>query len=137
MSINLITFFDKGVEIDPDRACLIGEEETRSYRQAQKMSCRIAHALVRDGITPTSHVAVLSHNTTRAFECVLGLVRAGCAWVPINARNTLDETAYILNMADTDALFFAAEFAATVRELQRRCPIASRPGLRDRSRNRS
>jgi len=34
----------------------------------------------------------------------------------------LDETAYILNMADTDALFFAAEFAATVRELQRRCP---------------
>jgi acyl-CoA synthetase (AMP-forming)/AMP-acid ligase II len=122
MSINLITFFDKGVEIDPDRACLIGEEETRSYRQAQQMSCRIAHALVRDGITPTSHVAVLSHNTTRAFECVLGLVRAGCAWVPINARNTLDETAYILNMADTDALFFAAEFAATVQELQRRCP---------------
>lgn len=122
MSINLINFFDKGVEIDPDRACLVGEHGARSYRQAQQMSCRIAHALVRDGITPKSHVAVLSHNAPRAFECVLGLVRAGCAWVPINARNTLDETAYILNMTDTDALFFAAEFAGTVQQLRQCCP---------------
>jgi acyl-CoA synthetase (AMP-forming)/AMP-acid ligase II len=122
MSINLINFFDKGVEIDPNRACLVGEDGTRSYAEAQQMSCRIAHALVRDGITPEAHVAVLSHNALRAFECVLGLVRAGCAWVPINARNTLAETAYILNMTDTDALFFAAEFAGTVQELRQRCP---------------
>jgi acyl-CoA synthetase (AMP-forming)/AMP-acid ligase II len=122
MGINLIDFFDKGVEIDPARACLVGEHETRSYRQAQQMSCRVARALVRDGITSKSHVAVFSHNAPRAFECVLGLVRAGCAWVPVNARNTLEETAYILEMTDTDALFYTSEFASVVEALRQRCP---------------
>lgn len=122
MSINLIHFFDKGVAIEPDRPCLVSEASVRTYRETQAMSCRIANALADSGIARGAHIAVLSHNATRAFECVLGVIRAGCVWVPVNFRNSVDESAYVLDHTDATVLFYAQAFAATVAQLLLRCP---------------
>ena len=122
MSLSLIEFFDKGVQIEPDRPCLVFGDERRSYAEVQRASCRIANALLRDGFGVGTHVAVLSPNAVAAFECVLGVVRAGCTWVPVNARNSLDETLYVLDHTDTTVLFYAEAFAELAAEARRRLP---------------
>ena len=35
MSLSVIDFFDKGVALDPERACLVFGEQVASYAQAQ------------------------------------------------------------------------------------------------------
>ena len=122
MSLNLIDFFDTGVEAGPDRPCLVSAEETRTYGEVQRTSFRIANALIAAGLRREARVAVLSHNAVRPFECVLGALRAGCTWVPVNARSTADEIVYVLNRTDTGALFYSSAFAAKAPEILARCP---------------
>ncbi|MCC7182374.1 MAG: AMP-binding protein [Rhodocyclaceae bacterium] len=122
MTLSLIDLFDKGVAIKPDRPCLVGAGETLSYREAQASSCLIGSALVRSGVPRGTRIAVLGPNTNRSFECVLGTLRAGCTWVPVNARNALEETVYVLDHTDAGVLFYSAMFASQVPEIVARCP---------------
>jgi acyl-CoA synthetase (AMP-forming)/AMP-acid ligase II len=117
-----IDFFDRGVALNPERACLKDASVTRSYREVQARSCRIANALRREGLKPEDKAAVYSPNSAVAFECVLGILRAAAAWVPINARNVVAENAFILDHCDVEALFYYSEFEANVREIRRQCP---------------
>lgn len=122
MSLNLIDFFDNGVMSDPDRPCLVCGDETRSYRETQRASYRIANALIAAGLKPEARVAVLSQNAIRPFECVLGALRAGCTWVPVNSRSTVDEIVYVLDHTRAEALFYSSAFAAKAPEILARCP---------------
>jgi len=120
--VRVIDFFDKGVEVEPDRPFLIDDTERRTYAETQAMSHRIANAFHAAGVAPGTKVAVLSGNAARPFECVIGLLRAGCVWVPVNARNTLEESVYALENTDTEILFYSRAFRDTVGSLLERCP---------------
>lgn len=122
MSLSLIDYFDKGVERGADRPCLIFADAVLSFGAAQASSYRIADALLRAGFGAGTKVAVLGPNSARSFECVLGTLRAGGTWVPVNARNAVDETVYVLDHTDVAVLFYAAQHAGQVAELQARCP---------------
>ncbi len=120
--MRVIDFFDKGVAAEPDRPFLIDDTERRTYAETQAMSHRIANAFRGAGIAPGTKVAVLSGNAARAFECVIGLLRAGCVWVPVNARNTVEDSVYALEHTDTEALFYSRAFRDVVRRLAAACP---------------
>ena len=120
--MRLIDFFDKGAAIDPARPFLIDDHERRTYAETQAMSHRIVNAFDRLRIGAGTKVAVLSGNAARAFECVIGIVRAACVWVPVNARNTVQDSIYALENTDTEVLIYSSAFRDTVRELVAACP---------------
>ncbi len=121
-SLRLIDLFDKGVERAPGRPFLVEGDIVRTYAETRAMSHRIANALHRDGVTPQTKAAVLSHNSAYAFECVIGILRAGCIWVPVNVRNILEDNIHILNNTDTEVLFYASSQTQMVRQLLGACP---------------
>lgn len=119
--MKLIDFFDHGAALDPRHACLVDDAGARSYAEVAAITHRIANACRRDGIRPGAKVAVFSPNAARAFECVLGVIRAGCVWVPVNARSAEDEIAYTLDLTDTEVLFYGSALREAVQRLQQRC----------------
>jgi acyl-CoA synthetase (AMP-forming)/AMP-acid ligase II len=121
--MRLIDYFDKGAERYPDRAFLIDGSIRRSYAEVRASSHQIANALARAGIKPGTKAAVYSANAARAFECLMGIIRAGAVWVPINARNTIEDSAFTLHACDVELLFYQKAFSEQVRELVRRCPL--------------
>jgi acyl-CoA synthetase (AMP-forming)/AMP-acid ligase II len=123
--VRLIDFFDKGVERDPERPFLIDDIDRRTYAETQTLSHRLANAFRRCGVQPGAKVAVLSGNGARAFECVIGLLRAGCVWVPVNARGTVEDSAYALDHTDTEALFYSRTFRDVIGRLRSACPRIS------------
>jgi len=125
MSLSLIDFFDNGVALGSDRPCLIFGDETLTYGEAQRESFRLGNALARAGVKPGARIAVIAPNSSIAFACVLGALRAGGTWVPVNARNAVEETVYILNHTDAEVLFYSAQFIAQVPALLARCPAIS------------
>jgi acyl-CoA synthetase (AMP-forming)/AMP-acid ligase II len=125
MGMSLIDYFDKGVAIEPDRPCLILGDQVRTYAEAQRSSYLIGNAMMDAGIKPGTCVAVLSHNAIKPFECVLGALRAGCTWVPVNARNALEETIYVLDHTDAEVVFYADVFAEQIPTILERCPKVS------------
>ncbi|MGQ0618591.1 MAG: class I adenylate-forming enzyme family protein [Panacagrimonas sp.] len=120
--MRIIDFFDRGVRLNPDRVCLKDVSLTLSYREVQRLSHRIANALRAGGLDPECKAAVYSPNGAMAFACLLGILRAGAAWVPVNARNVASENAYILDNCDVEVLFYHSEFEANIALFREQCP---------------
>lgn len=66
--------------------------------------------------------AVLSHNDVDAFACILGILRAGLAWMPLNARNSLDDNLYILDSNACTWLFYHSAFTREVEAIRQGVP---------------
>jgi len=117
-----IDFFDRGARTYPDRPFMIAEDgSVTSHADAQALSHRTALAMCAAGYQRGRHAAIYSPNHPRAFAALLGIFRAGGAWVPINARSAIDEIAFILDHNDARFLFYHSQFAADVEIIRARC----------------
>ena len=70
------------------------------------------------GLRDEDRVAIFSPNDGRILLCMLGLMRAGGVWVPLNHRNALDANVQFLNYSDTSWLFYHSGFQEQVREVK-------------------
>lgn len=120
--MRVIDFFDKAVESAPERIAFMDAESRYTYRAMQVISHRIALALARDGKTDCVRVAIYSPNRVEAFACILGALRSGCAWVPINARNSLEDNIEFMNLAQCEWLFYHSTFRANAAAMQQEVP---------------
>jgi len=101
-------YIDRGRAINPDGPCVKSADGAvaLNYRQVAALSHRIAVALLRDGVTPGSRIAVYSPNDVTAFLCVLGVLRAGGTWVAVNPRSEPAELAEFLALAEAELLLY-------------------------------
>ncbi len=120
--MRLIDFFDKGASIAPLAPAFVTEAQRYTYAEMKVMSDGIAAGLVHDGSGSSPHVAVYSPNDPRAFACLLGGLRAGGVWVPVNARNAIEANIDFMNTAEADWLFYHSTFAEQVRQLRAQVP---------------
>ena len=109
--MRLVDYLDKGASLDPEAPCFTTDGETRTYREVQRLSVRVAAALAARGIAPGERVAVLSGNDPTAFTCVFGISRAGAVWCPINPRNEAYENRELLDLFGCTALIYQASFS--------------------------
>jgi fatty-acyl-CoA synthase len=123
-------YFDKAAEAYPDRIATIdhgsgpGSEQGKrsSYRETRLRTQKIARAMQAAGLRLEQRAAILSPNDARVLECMLGLMRAGAAWVPINYRNAVEANAEYMNYVETAWLFYHSSFADQAGELKKRVP---------------
>jgi acyl-CoA synthetase (AMP-forming)/AMP-acid ligase II len=115
-----IDYFDKSAETHPDRTAILDGERRYSYGETRAVSERLARALWAGGLRGEERVAIYSLNDARVLFCLLGLMRAGGVWVPINYRNATDANAEYMNYAETSWLFYHSRFRESVRELEAR-----------------
>ncbi|MCW3840927.1 AMP-binding protein [Micromonospora yasonensis] len=120
--MHLIEYFDRGVRLNPDGVAFVRPDGTGAvtYAEAEAITHRVAAALRRVGLPPGAPVAVASPNSPIVFPCVLGVLRAGCTWVTVNARSTPQEIATLLRTVDARALLYAA--GAAVDQLRESVP---------------
>lgn len=111
-------FFDRGWRAAPDRAAFITEERTFTYKEIGELSCRVGNALLKQGIDQEAKGAVLASNDPTAWACVLGLWRAGLAWVPVNPVNPPEEIQRMLDGFDCEVLFCHEQYLPLVKSLR-------------------
>ena len=110
-------FFDRGWRADPSGVAFIAGDQSFTYQEIGELSCRVANALLQRGFNPETKGAVLAPNDPLAWACVLGLWRAGLAWVPINPANPPADTRRLLEGFDCEVLFAHEKFLPVVQEL--------------------
>ncbi len=117
-----IDYFDKAAEAYPDRIALVDGSTRLTYRELQTASERVARAMWAGGLGDEERAAIFSPNDARVLVCMLGILRAGGTWVPINYRNAVDANADFMNYVETRWLFYDSSFADQVKELKSRLP---------------
>ncbi len=114
-------FFDRGCTINARGPAFVMEGQRWTFDEAYGLTCQVSHALVAQGLPKGTKGAVLSGNHPLSWMCVLGLWRAGLAWVPLNPRGSLREQQQLLQGFDVEVLFFQQAFAPAIEQVRASC----------------
>ncbi|HEY4903455.1 MAG TPA: AMP-binding protein [Candidatus Sulfotelmatobacter sp.] len=117
-----IDYFDKGADACPDRIAIVDGERRYSYRETRAITRQIARAMWAAGLRGEECAGIYSHNDARVLFCMLGIMRAGAVWVPINYRNAIDANVEYMNYAGMAWLFYHSNFRDSVAEIRARVP---------------
>jgi amino acid adenylation domain-containing protein len=91
-------------------AILLGGR-TVGYGDVELRANRIAHALVDSGCRPGDRVALLLPKTPETVIAMLGTLKAGCAYVPVDLASPAARAARILESADPRVVLVASSAA--------------------------
>jgi acyl-CoA synthetase (AMP-forming)/AMP-acid ligase II len=117
-----IEYFDKSADLYPDRIAILDGGARDCYAETRSFSERIARGMRAGGVEREQRAAIYSHNHAAVLFCMLGILRAGAAWVPINFRNAVDANVEFLNYSETAWLFYHSRFREQVEEIRKRVP---------------
>ena len=117
-----IDYFDKSADLHPERIAIREGDARYSYGETRAFSERIARGMWASGAEREQRAAIYSQNHAAVLFCMLGILRAGAAWVPINFRNAADANVEFLNYSETTWLFYHSRFREQVEDLRRRVP---------------
>ncbi|WP_460624983.1 amino acid adenylation domain-containing protein, partial [Kitasatospora kifunensis] len=85
----------------PDAPAVIAEDATLTHRELDERANRLAHHLIRLGAGPGSLVGLSVERGSAMAVAVLGILKAGAAYVPLDPDFPADRLAYML--ADSGA----------------------------------
>ncbi len=117
-----IDYFDKGAEAQPGRVAIVDGASQYTYREVRAITERIARAMWAEGLNGEQCAAIYSPNDARVLFCMLGIMRAGAVWVPMNYRNAIDANVEYLNYVETAWLFYHSSFKTSAAEIAARVP---------------
>ncbi|WP_328824342.1 condensation domain-containing protein [Verrucosispora sioxanthis] len=100
--------FAQRVARDPDAVALVTGDSSISYRQLDERSARLAAALRGRGIGPGTVVAVAMSRSADLVVALLGVVRAGAAYLPVDPGLPGDQLRSQLDMSDAGMLLVDA-----------------------------
>lgn len=98
---NLVTAFRKQALLSADRIAVVGEKEKLSYHTLDKQSDQLAMYLLEKGVTRETLICICTARSTTMIVSILGILKAGAAYVPIDPSYPLERVQYILE--DTKA----------------------------------
>ncbi|MEZ5663100.1 MAG: AMP-binding protein [Burkholderiaceae bacterium] len=120
--MNLIDHFDRGATLSPDKPVFIIEDTATSYRSAREQNLKIANALRTHGAGLGTKCGVISDNNPLAFNTCLGISRAGCIWLPINAKNALRAHCDFLGLVSAEVIFFSKAYETVLEGIKAEVP---------------
>ncbi|HEX2926727.1 MAG TPA: amino acid adenylation domain-containing protein [Ruminiclostridium sp.] len=88
--------FAEQAERTPDNIAVVFESESFTYRELNTKSNQIANYLTQNGITPNELVGVSAKRCTGTIANILGILKAGAAYVPVDPEYPEERRNYIL-----------------------------------------
>ncbi|HSS49866.1 MAG TPA: amino acid adenylation domain-containing protein, partial [Thermoanaerobaculia bacterium] len=107
--------FQDQVETTPEAEALVLGERSLSYRELDGQANRLARYLRSAGVADGDRVAVLLHHSFEMVVAVLGVLKAGASYVPLDPGHPKARLGYLI--ADS-----GAKLTLTSRELRARLP---------------
>jgi amino acid adenylation domain-containing protein len=109
------TAFEKQAALTPDAIALLSQGNQVKYRQINEDANRLAHYLMKKGVGPDSLVGVSLDRSAALTVALLGILKTGAAYVPLDQSYPLERLKSILD--DT-----GAECVISVTGLQDKLP---------------
>ena len=94
--------FEKQVVEKAGNVALVAGDATLTYGELNEKSNRIANALIRRGVKPKSNILIMLNRDSNLIASILGVLKAGCAYVPIDPEYPQERINYIYENSQAD-----------------------------------
>jgi non-ribosomal peptide synthetase-like protein len=103
--------FEAQADARPKTVAVVFGLEEITYASLESSANRLARHLRRRGVGRGSLVAMLLPRSVNAYAAILGILKSGAAYVPIDPEYPADRIAYILRDSGAEALVTTADLA--------------------------
>ena len=94
--------FEKQANEKPDEIALVASDATLTYRELDQKANVIANSLIDMGVKPKSNVLIMLSRDSNLVASILGILKAGCAFIPIDHEYPQDRINYIFENSQAD-----------------------------------
>lgn len=108
--------FERQVAITPDAIALVFKGKELTYRDLNGRANQLAHYLQRLGVKPDSLVGICVERSEDMIVALLGVLKSGAAYVPIDPSYPRDRIEYILEESEAELLVTSSQLPAVVDE---------------------
>ena len=112
MRVNIGQWVTRHAALNGDKAALVCDGVSTTYRQLDERSDRLANGLLAGGLTPGDRVALLLLNGSPLVEAVVACAKSGLVAVPLNWRLSAHELTEIVDDCRPSALIYDGDLAA-------------------------
>jgi len=96
--------FEDHVASTPDAAALFYKDSTLTYAELDKKSNQLANFLIAQGTGPESLVGICTERSTEMVVGILGILKAGAAYVPVDPAYPKDRIRFMLTDTNVSTL---------------------------------
>jgi len=131
---NLVSLLEAQVERTPEKTALVFGDRRITYRQLNEMANGIATGIRQELPPGARNVGLLFQSSVEMIASLIGVLKAGCAYVPLNAAAPVDRNRYILEDCGAALLLTTDEGApgyhdaARIMIVGQTAPVAENPG---------
>ncbi|MFL6248357.1 MAG: amino acid adenylation domain-containing protein, partial [Thermoanaerobaculia bacterium] len=83
---NFVALFEAQAARQPDALAIVFGDEQLTYRELNERANRLAHDLIARGVGPESRVGIRMERSAAMIVAVLGVMKAGAAYLPLDPR---------------------------------------------------
>ncbi|WP_407375056.1 amino acid adenylation domain-containing protein, partial [Methanobrevibacter sp.] len=94
--------FEKQANEHPNNTAIISSGKSISYGELDQKANRVANALIKKGVEPGNKVLVILPRDINLIAAIMGILKAGCAYIPIDMEYPLDRIKYIYENSQAD-----------------------------------
>jgi amino acid adenylation domain-containing protein len=117
-SLCVHTLVESAAQASPDETAVIAGDAVLTYRAFDERANRLAHLLIKRGVTPGSLVAVSLERTVDLPVALAAVLKCGAAYVPLDPAHPTDRLRHMLTDASVAAAItlkrFSSRLAGTV-----------------------
>jgi amino acid adenylation domain-containing protein len=96
--------FENRVNASPDATALLFAGREWSYRQLNDQANRLADRLIKKGISPGSLVGIFLERSTQMVVALLGVLKAGAAYVPLDPAYPSERLRFLIEDASLSSV---------------------------------
>ena len=112
-------YFEQSADRFPDKIAIGCDTESISYRALDEFSNGLAHSLVDQGVKRGMFIPIFIEKNINAFKSLLGILKADCAYVPLDTESPGARVVSILQRCDAQFVMVDNHTESRLREFLR------------------
>lgn len=105
----LVQIFEKQVSLSGDSPAIFIDESSISYKELNLRANRLAHFLRKKGVKEESLVGILIERSVEMIVAILGVLKAGGAYIPLDPNYPGDRIRYMIKDSGMNYLISAGD----------------------------
>ena len=101
--------FENAVSENPQKTILIAEDGELTYEELNRKANKIANSLIKRGVNIEDRIMFMMRRNSDLIAAVLGIVKAGAAFIPIDPNYPINRINQILDDSDSKFVITSSE----------------------------